>query len=594
MNYPIWELPGAGLLIAAVAIVHVFVSHFAVGGGLFLVVTERKARRESDAALLDYVRRLSRFFILLTLVFGALTGVGIWFTIALIHPQGTSSLINTFVWGWAIEWTFFITEIAAAMVYYYGWDRLGARAHMAVGWIYFWAAWLSLVIINGILTYMLTPGQWIRTHGFWDGFFNPTYWPGVVTRTFVAAGLAGMYALFTVSWSRDRALKAKVARYASGWILPMAAALPLALWWYLRAASAGGVPAGRILGSGGEGAWAALKNSLALSATSGYPMAQRGVLVAVVGSLLVAVLTLVILLARRRAFGRLITGLILLAGLIAFGGGEWIREDLRKPYLIGQYMFVNSVRLPAAERIPEPPPEAGPVEDRFTVEALNRAGVLATSPWDSAPAAFLAEAPESASLSAEERLEMEEAAGREVFKLLCFSCHSVDGYNAIRPLVQGKNPAAIDGTLGRLARVERFDGEGASWSDLVRPGHRLRTWGERRMPPFVGTDRERRALAVYLARLGGADVAPEPAVTASPGRQVFEDYCAMCHLEEGDWPMGRMLKGRGAEDLYDLIGRLPEVNEGMPPFEGSEEERRALAEYLATHGPAGEPEEHQP
>src|SRR5687767_8388789 len=44
---------------------HVFVAHFAVGGGLFLVWTERKARRENDAALLDYVRRHSRFFILL-------------------------------------------------------------------------------------------------------------------------------------------------------------------------------------------------------------------------------------------------------------------------------------------------------------------------------------------------------------------------------------------------------------------------------------------------------------------------------------------------------------------------------------------------
>ena len=99
-------------------------------------------------------------------MFGAITGVGIWFTIGLVHPQATSSLINTFVWAWAIEWTFFFVEIAAAMVYYYGWDRLSARLHMAIGWIYVAAAWLSLVVINGILTYMLTPGQWTLTRGF--------------------------------------------------------------------------------------------------------------------------------------------------------------------------------------------------------------------------------------------------------------------------------------------------------------------------------------------------------------------------------------------------------------------------------------------
>ena len=46
MNYPIWDLPASGLLIAFVAILHVFVSHFAVGGGLFLVLLERRARRD--------------------------------------------------------------------------------------------------------------------------------------------------------------------------------------------------------------------------------------------------------------------------------------------------------------------------------------------------------------------------------------------------------------------------------------------------------------------------------------------------------------------------------------------------------------------
>ena len=42
MNYPFWEVPmiGGGMLIGIVAIVHVFVAHFAVGGGLFLPLTE--------------------------------------------------------------------------------------------------------------------------------------------------------------------------------------------------------------------------------------------------------------------------------------------------------------------------------------------------------------------------------------------------------------------------------------------------------------------------------------------------------------------------------------------------------------------------
>ncbi|MGZ8869378.1 MAG: cytochrome ubiquinol oxidase subunit I, partial [Thermoanaerobaculia bacterium] len=233
MNYPLWDLPAAGLLIAFVAIVHVFVSHFAVGGGLFLVWTERKARRENDTELLEYVRRHSRFFILVTLVFGAVTGVGIWFTIGLVHPAATSSLINTFVWGWAIEWTFFLAEIAAALVYFYSWDKLTPKQHMAVGWIYFGAAWASLIVINGILTYMLTPGSWIENRAFWSGFFNPTNWPSAVIRTLGAIGLAGIYALFTATWIASPELTRKLSRYAAlGWVLPMAIGMPIALFWY--------------------------------------------------------------------------------------------------------------------------------------------------------------------------------------------------------------------------------------------------------------------------------------------------------------------------------------------------------------------------
>ena len=104
MNYPVWELElGGGLLIAIVAILHVYVSHFAIGGGLFLVVTEHYAYKQQDDALLSYLVRHSRFFVLVTLVFGAVTGVGIWFTIGLVSPASVSALIHGYVWGWAIE-----------------------------------------------------------------------------------------------------------------------------------------------------------------------------------------------------------------------------------------------------------------------------------------------------------------------------------------------------------------------------------------------------------------------------------------------------------------------------------------------------------
>ena len=57
MNYPVWDVSfGAGLLMALLSILHVFVSHFAVGGGLFPVVTERRALRPSDNEMLTWLR----------------------------------------------------------------------------------------------------------------------------------------------------------------------------------------------------------------------------------------------------------------------------------------------------------------------------------------------------------------------------------------------------------------------------------------------------------------------------------------------------------------------------------------------------------
>ena len=573
MNYPVWDVPASGLLIAVIAILHVFVSHFAVGGGFYLVLLERRARRLGDAPLLGYAKRLSRFFILLTLVFGAITGVGIWFTIGLVHPQATSALINTFVWEWAIEWTFFAVEIAAAMVYYYGWDRLTPRRHMAVGWIYLVSAWMSLVVINGILTFMLTPGQWPQTRGFWDALINETYWPALFARTFVAVGLAGLYAIWTAAWLPDAALKARLARDAARrWVLPMAVAIPLSLVWYLRAAGGAGVPVAEIFGAQDGGLASLLAAVFSTGIATGYPVAQRAAWWVIVAASALTLLTIALDAARSRTYGRPLAGLLMVLGLVAMGGSEWVREDLRKPWVIGQYMFVNGLRLPAPAGVAVPP--AAFVErfgaDRFTLDAVNASGVLKASAWVRPVPDHL--------LAPGDYAGRAEHQGRELFRALCASCHTVDGYLAIRPLVRGKSIEALDGLLARLASPVDASGQAADWTAL--PMH-VRTWRNRRMPPFAGTGEERRLLAGYLALVGGAAPATiaAPAPSADMGKAYYDTNCAACHGPDGLAPFDS--KGRTPAEFYEMIGRLPAINEMMPAFEGTDDERKALAGHLA-------------
>ncbi|MBC7340644.1 MAG: cytochrome ubiquinol oxidase subunit I [Firmicutes bacterium] len=210
--------------------------------------------RRGGADLRGYLKQHSRYFILITMVVGAITGVGIWFTIGLVSPAATSILIRNFVWGWAIEWVFFIIEVTAALLYYYTWDRVDSRTHQLFGWSYAVAAWLTLAMINGIVSFMLTPGRWLTTGSFWHGVFNPSYLPSLLLRTLASLVMAGLYALVTGNLQRDPVVKEKVGRAAARWLFPGLVPMPLGAVWYLdtvpagaRLMVAGGAPAASII-----------------------------------------------------------------------------------------------------------------------------------------------------------------------------------------------------------------------------------------------------------------------------------------------------------------------------------------------------------
>ncbi|HBC46736.1 MAG TPA: hypothetical protein DCZ43_06790, partial [candidate division Zixibacteria bacterium] len=79
--------------------------------GFFLAVEVGYAYRTNDTEYLKYLRDHAWFFILITVVYGAITGVGIWWTIGLASPLATETLIHTFVFGWALEYVAFLIEL---------------------------------------------------------------------------------------------------------------------------------------------------------------------------------------------------------------------------------------------------------------------------------------------------------------------------------------------------------------------------------------------------------------------------------------------------------------------------------------------------
>jgi mono/diheme cytochrome c family protein len=500
LNYPYWQLaiPG-GMLIALVAVLHVFVAHFAVGGGFFLVVTESLARRRKDTALLDYCCRHSKFFALLTLVFGAISGVGIWFTIGLVSPEATSSLIHTFVWAWAIEWVFFFVEIAAAIIYAKTWDSLPARDHLIVGWIYFVAAWMSLFVINGILTFMLTPGRWLETKNFWDGMFNPTFLPSLVARTAVCVILAGIFGYITLPRPRQEG-REKVARWAALWIIAGAVVLPLSLWWYFAC-----IPKFSQLYLNGV--------------LTGVRHAVRG---GAGFTLLALAIALVCGVWKPRSMRPPVVAVLVICGLGMIGAGEYLREFVRKPWVIQQVVYANDLRA-------------------SQVEVLQAKGVSRTANFlltdDTASAAY----------------------GKNLFHLQCGSCHAVAGYRGMR------------------RRVDGWDAGFAA--DILQHIQMLRGT----MPPFAGNEEDRHALGSYLAALNPAwKFNITDANRLEIGGKVFAARCGHCHTVNGNFrPLRGIFEKQTPNQVREIFSVLGAMSSNMPDFNAPDDQAQALAFYIS-------------
>lgn len=499
MNYPIWQLgfPG-GLLIAIVAVTHVFVSHFAVGGGAFLVISEARAYGGNDDALLAYVRRHSKFFALLTLVFGAISGVGIWFTIGLVSPEATSSLIHTFVWAWAIEWVFFFVEITAALIYAYQWDRLDRATHMTVGWIYFVAAWMSLFIINGIITYQLTPGRWLQTHNIWDGLFNPTYLPSLFIRTSMSILLAGVFGLLTAG-KEPEAVRQRIYRWAGQWMFAGAVLLPAFAWWYFRKFP--------------DFARAYLAGTL--------PAAQHPIRMGLLSATMILVLALVCGIWKPRLLRKPVIALLVFFAFSLMASGEYLREFVRKPWVINGYIYANGLRTASVEAFQTD----GYAKDAKFTTTDDRNGI---------------------------------AYGRDLFVAQCGSCHTETGYRSMK-----KRTVGWDATFSKdiLAHIQMLRGA---------------------MPPFAGNDADRAALGRYLTSLNPPANYANVNDKLTAGKQLFDARCGHCHTINGNFrPLKKALGGSGPEEIKGLFGVLDTMSPNMPPFTGTPEEADLLSQYIA-------------
>lgn len=390
-----------GLVMAAVAIVHVFLAQFAVGGGFLLCYFQWLAMTGRNEFARRFVGGYFKILVMISFVLGVLTGVGIWFTSIQISAPTIGEMVFNFHWIWATEWTFFCLEIVAGYCFYRYYDRLTDKASMTLLVLYTFAAWMSLFWINGILSWQLTPDAWLQTHSVYDGFFNSSFWPSLFFRTVVCLTLASLAGCVVVNMIPDleRAAQRSLINRAAHLMTPMLA-MPLLGVWFLASMPAdsrswvlGGSPAMMLFFMMSVGA------SLAIG---GY---------AVIG------------LWMQRLYVNGATATLLL--MLAFGataGGEFVREGSRKPYSIRHVLYSNGIR-----------PEQ--------VAELRRNGCVTNDPYpvinESAPNATILQ-------------------GAKVFRRQCSVCHTIEGANAVAHLTASWDVDQMRMNIAKLQQTKPF------------------------------------------------------------------------------------------------------------------------------------------
>jgi len=439
MDFPVFHLDFLGnrMLIAMIAVLHVMINHsLAVGAMPLVAALEWWGHRKGDERWDRLAYRILTVSFVITTTVGALTGVGIWLSTSLVNPYAIGSLIRVFFWAWFIEWLVFVTEVVCIMAYYLSWKKMNdrKRAHIALGAGLAFASWVTMAIITAILGFMMDPGSWMSKESFMSGVFNPIYLPQLAFRTPVAMVAAGCFALFlTFFFTRaDRDLRAGAVRWLSVWTLawlPLAAAGALWYWKVIPAWMTANVPVA--LGTQKFASW---YTDLVVT------LAVMVVLVLLVGLAGLAV---------PRSVPRVAMLVPFAATMLLLGSFERVREFIRKPYVIGEFMYANGIRV-----------------DDYPL--LKEEGVLRHATYTSVR-----------EISDSNRV----TAGREVFRLTCTRCHTATGVNS------------VNDRLRELYGSGEWDRETVKY--YVLGMHTARPY----MPPFPGTDREAGVLADYLVDL---------------------------------------------------------------------------------------------
>jgi hypothetical protein len=440
--FPTWYEPGvgSGWVVGIMSTIHVLFSHTSVGAAIFFMALATISYQQNKPELLVFVKRYGIFLLVFSYILGSITGPGIWFSTTVASPRGISALIHTFVWKWATEWVFFMIEVVGiyAVVYLVG--KVDQRTHLRMTIILGLAAYATMLIILGILSFMMWPGkpEFFTEGGYLNGFYGANTFAQLAMRTAFMLSVTAIVGSIVTAGFSDMAFRRQMNRWLASIGLFGTIAGALLFQWYLHT----------------------LPDYATLIMENRLPVWFTPSLYSILGGMLVYFIAMII---TPRMITTVVAGLMTVATLV-FGlwPEEVARESMRKPFVAGQYVYSNQI---IARDVPG-------LGIKSELPLLEDKGVLKTH-------IFIPD--RLRTVTADNKVEV----GQTLALVLCSNCHSLTT-TGMRPIA-----SYFGGNTDEAAIKDYLLGALSTGNTLY-------------MPEIPLKNDEAEALAAYLAQLGGA------------------------------------------------------------------------------------------
>jgi len=407
-QFPLFYFPeyGSAWIMGMTGTIHILASHTSVGAAMLFAFLAYKAYKENRSDLYPYMKKYGMFLLIFSYVIGSITGPGIWYTATAASPRGISALIHNFVWVWATEWIFFVYEVIGVFMLVYFIDRVDKKTHLKLTYTFALASFGTLALIVGIISFMMWPGTkaFYSTGSASDAFFGLNTFPHMFLRIgfmIMMSGVTGL--LISSSIKKDNISLSQELTKKMGYISLLGGFIFMFFFmWYIQTLPKNAHAIFDILKSN------TIKNTTIITISF-------------------SLYFLLAILKPRFINTKLATAMIFVILLFGVWPGEKLRESMRKPYVVGQYLYSNQIisRDVKGKGI------------KSELPIIAKEGLLQVNPF----------VPKNLKvITGENKLQ----AGELLAKMACSNCHSLEKTGVYRPMkdrLAGMDKNSIKGML---------------------------------------------------------------------------------------------------------------------------------------------------